>query len=79
MQNYKNFKSKIFALLLTATSGATIQPPPQAPVRPPPPPEPLFVAVPPRPQKLLHSEAYIRCVILNDLIISLCKHSTNTT
>jgi len=31
-------------------------------VRAAPPPEPLFVSVPPRPQKLLHSEAYIRYI-----------------
>jgi protein polybromo-1 len=47
---------------LITTSGATMQSAPQAPVRPAPPPEPLFVAVPPRPQKLLHSEAYIRYI-----------------
>ena len=26
------------------------------------PPEPMFVSVPPRPQRLLHSEAYIRYI-----------------
>jgi len=36
--------------------------PQQVIVRTAPPPEPLFVAVPPRPQKLLHSEAYIRYI-----------------
>ncbi|XP_021953815.1 protein polybromo-1 isoform X3 [Folsomia candida] len=35
---------------------------PQVIVRAGPPPEPLFVTVPPRPQKLLHSEAYIRYI-----------------
>jgi len=31
-------------------------------------PEPLFVAVPPRPQKLLHSEAYIRYVLFTLIV-----------
>ncbi|CAL8069132.1 unnamed protein product [Orchesella dallaii] len=45
-----------------SSSAAAAQPTVQAPSRPAPPPEPLFVAVPPRPQKLLHSEAYIRYI-----------------
>ena len=46
----------------------------QQPIQPP---EPLFAAVPPRPQKLLHSEAYIRYTLypqtylLRDLNLSV--------
>jgi len=43
-----------------ATQNSQIQQPQV--LRAPPQPEPLFVAVPPRPQKLLHSEAYIRYI-----------------
>lgn len=35
---------------------------PSPPVVPAPPAEPLFVTVPPRPQRVLHSEAYIRYI-----------------
>lgn len=35
--------------------------------------EPLFVAVPPRPQRVLHSEAYIKLVLHSFItIIELC-------
>jgi len=50
---------------ITASVQSQLGPPPQHQptqiiVRAAPPAEPLFVSVPPRPQKLLHSEAYIR-------------------
>jgi protein polybromo-1 len=48
-------------MLGTAAQAPQIQQP-QIQRPPPPQPEPLFVAVPPRPQKLLHSEAYIRYI-----------------
>lgn len=50
---------------VTLTSPRSVQCPqthPQVVVPAPPPPEPMFVTVPPRPQRVLHSEAYIRYI-----------------
>ena len=53
---------------------ATGQQPTQVASGPPPKPaEPMFVSVPPRTQRLLHSDAYLRYISYRSIILNITK------